>query len=323
MFCTIVSTKKHNATKMAFTMRETCTAQISIFDSYSQHEFGFFLEQLSNLLDEHTEILDLLERDFIDADAQAQGRKGFSVESIFRCLLLKKLSGVSYEMLAFHLSDSLSYRTFARLGREETPGKSALQANIRRITSQTLKAVYEALAVKEHEEGAINLEMLRIDSTVVKSNIAKPLDSQLLDDGVRVLSRYLAKSRECTGVKIRFKDYRKTSRSLAGRIFYAKKAEKDELYEELLPLAKQVSKQAERAIIQVQAQNRSEEQEWIDEVEHYRNLIERNIDQAERRILNGEKVSSSEKIVSLFEEHTDIIIKGSRDIDYGHKINVV
>jgi IS5 family transposase len=56
-------------------------------------------------------------------------------------------------------------------------------------------------------------------------------------------------------------------------------------------------------------------------VAHYRPLIERIIDQTQRRVVEGEKVPASEKLVSLFEEHTDIIVKGSRDIQYGHKLN--
>jgi len=55
---------------------------------------------------------------------------------------------------------------------------------------------------------------------------------------------------------------------------------------------------------------------------HYRQLLERVTDQAQRRVLQGEKVPATEKINSLFEEHTDIIIKGQRDIEYGHKINL-
>lgn len=64
-------------------------------------------------------------------------------------------------------------------------------------------------------------------------------------------------------------------------------------------------------------------QPWVDEVTHYRQLLEHVIDQAQRRVvLQGEKVPATEKIYSLFEPHTDIIIKGQRDIEYGHKINL-
>ena len=61
---------------------------------------------------------------------------------------------------------------------------------------------------------------------------------------------------------------------------------------------------------------------WQAKLSHYRPLIERIIRQTERRVLRGEQVPASEKIVSLFEPHADIIVKGSRDVEYGHKINL-
>jgi IS5 family transposase len=61
---------------------------------------------------------------------------------------------------------------------------------------------------------------------------------------------------------------------------------------------------------------------WRAKVRHYQPLIERIIAQTERRVLAGEPVPSSEKLVSLFEPHADIVVKGSRDVDYGHKLNL-
>ena len=46
------------------------------------------------------------------------------------------------------------------------------------------------------------------------------------------------------------------------------------------------------------------------------------MDQTQRRVLGGEKVPASEKVVSLFEEHTDIIEKGARESIFGHKLYV-
>ena len=61
---------------------------------------------------------------------------------------------------------------------------------------------------------------------------------------------------------------------------------------------------------------------WLLEVAHYAPLIRQVIEQTQRRVFQGEKVPATEKIFSLFEEHTDIIVKGSRDIQYGHKLNL-
>ena len=96
-------------------MRETRNAQASIFDFYSRHEAGARLRALSELLDDEPDLLALIEQDLRLADTAPTGACGLSVESVFRSLLLKQILGVSYEKLAFHLSDSPTYRSFARL----------------------------------------------------------------------------------------------------------------------------------------------------------------------------------------------------------------
>ena len=305
-------------------MRETRTAQTIIFDYYAPHEQGAHLSHLSSVLDEHHQILSLLEPDLIDRGSQSSGRRGLSVESVFRCLLLKQKLNVSYKELSFLLLDSPTYRNFARLEYDKIPGRSSLQRNIRRIKPETLSSVFQLLTVIWHSRADLDLSTIRIDSTVVNSDIASPSDSRLLGDGVRVLSRYLAKCGEQTGHKVRSVDYRKRARKQVFAIFYAKKARKDELYIELLKIADKVMKQVERACEQVRMKGLCSEstQKWLNEVNHYYDLTARVITQTGRRVIYQQSVPASEKIVSLFQEHTDIIIKSNRDVQYGHKINL-
>ena len=304
-------------------MRETRIPQTSIFENYAEHEHAQQLKRLSRLLDEHrSQLLPLVRKDLVSPTVKKIGNCGLSVESVFRCLVLKQLLQVGYEQLAFHLSDSMSYQTFARVMNGRSPSRSTLQATIRRIQPRTLEKIHQRLSFVHYNQGEITLDRIRMDSTVVKSAIAPPRDSQLLNDGVRVLSRLFAKSREKTGVKIRFTDKRKEAKALAYRIFHAKKAEKHALYPLLLRAVRVVLKQAERALIQVKAQGNPSKNQWCEQIEHYRELLLKVVDQTQRRVIQGENVPASEKIVSLFECHTDIIIKGAREVDYGHKINL-
>ena len=126
-------------------MRETRVAQTSIFENYSEHEFGSRLKVLSNLLDSHPEILSLIAKDLVSQSTAKVGRIGLSAESIFRCLLLKQQLRISYEQLAFHLSDSITYRTFARLPATAMPSRLGLQSTIRSIKPETLEKVHETL----------------------------------------------------------------------------------------------------------------------------------------------------------------------------------
>jgi len=320
-----INLQKNNNKPEGFTMRETRIAQMSIFENYSEHEFGQQLKRLASVLDQHPDILTVIAKDLVDKSLKPVGRSGLTVENILRCLLLKQRLGLSYEKLAFHLSDSMSFRSFVRLPHHVAPKKSCLQSTIRRIKPETLAEVHRLLSADWVKNGHISPELVRIDSTVVASNIAPPSDSQMLNDGVRVLSRYLAKSQQATGKKVRFNDQRKASKSLAFQIFNAKKAKKDVLYLDLLKLVRLVLRQTERGLQQVRAECVPSEtmQQWIKGVEHYRDLTLKVIKQTERRIIDKESVPASEKIVSLFEEHSDIIIKGFRDVQYGHKINLV
>lgn len=305
-------------------MRQSHHAQLSIFDYYSQHEHAQQLHDLSDLLDQHPIILTLIKRDFDKTEVAKTGACGMSMESILRCLLLKQILGVSYRQLAFHLSDSPSYRAFARLRHDQTPGKSALQHTVRQISPDTLEQINQQLMLSWIGEETLSLDSLRIDSTVVESNIAKPSDSQLLNDGVRVLSRMMSKSGDKTGVKLRFTDQRKKSKSLSFQIFHAKRAEKQALYPMLLTCVSITLKQLDRAILRIQNETTepAEALSWIEEAQHYRSLLRRVIDQTQRRVYNNENVAASEKICSLFEPHTDIIVKTKRDVQYGHKINL-
>lgn len=282
------------------------------------------LSQLSNILDNHCQLLALLSADLINPTCQQTGSTGLSIESVFRCLLLKQILGISYEKLSFHLSDSTTYRTFARLTPNQFPSRAGLQAVIRKIRPETLQQINQRLCVQWQQEGIIDNKQLRIDSTVVEANIAPPSDSKLLDDAIRVLSRHLATCHHHTGIKLRFTDQRCQSRRLAFAIFYAKKAEKQALYPKLLACCFVVIKQIDRALakLEIQGQEHVATTQWVGTAQHYRHLLCRVIYQTQQRVYEQVSVASTEKVVSIFEPHVDIIKKSARDTQFGHKVNL-
>ena len=165
---------------------------------------------------------------------------------------------------------------------------------IRGIKSETLETIFNALSSECFANGELSLDKIRIDSTVVKSNISEPSDSQLLNDGIRVLNRLLSKSREMTGIKIRFSDKRKESKLLAFRIFNAKKAEKVTIYPKLLHVVNIVLKQVGRALDKVKLEGVDcvLQRKWITQVEYYRDLLLKVVDQTVRRVIYEESVPS-------------------------------
>jgi len=322
MFRFAIKTKR---TKRILRMRKHRRAQRSIYDFCGQNETARQLKVISDVLDSHPQVLDLLAQDLIDEESIDTGRRGLSVESVFRCLLLKQQFSLTYAELAFFLEESPTYRTFAQLEHDQFPSRSALHAAIRQLQPETLKQVCQVLMVEWTDDGTINPQVVRIDSTVVSSNIAEPSDSQLLNDAIRVLSRLLSRSKDKTGISIKYNDKRKEAKSLSYSIFHAKKAQKDLLYEDLIHCAHVVLDQVNRALTRVQLEGYKHEKtgKWLNEVFHYRSLLQQVIDQTQRRVFNNENVPAAEKIVSLFEPHTAIIKKDSSgETFFGHKVNL-
>ena len=148
-------------------MRETRNAQTSIFDFYAEHEYGVQLKLLSELLDTRPEIIDLLTSDLCRKTVSETGANGLSCESVFRCLLLKQILQVSYERLAFHLSDSRTYRTFARLSVGHAPSRSGLQSTIRQLSDETLSNINQLFVKHWLDEGEIQAKKMRIDLSLI------------------------------------------------------------------------------------------------------------------------------------------------------------
>lgn len=307
-------------------MRETRNAQASIFDCYAKHEIGNELARISDILDNCPIVIDWVEADLTQNGTRQTGRTGLPVESVLRCAVLKQYRQLSYKELAFYLEDSGSFRSFARLPRGVVPRKSGLQDNIRRIQPETWERINQALVGQALTDEVECGKQLRVDSTVVETNIHEPSDSSLLCDGIRVLTRLMMKAKRSLNVPgIVFTDHRKSARSLSRQIFYTRgMVKKKPLYTVLLSQAEQIMKESNEALWHVELYRfrGANYVQWVEQVKEYRRLLRRVIRQARRRIMKGESVPATEKVVSLYEPHTDIIVKGSRDVQYGHKLNL-
>ena len=164
---------------------------------------------------------------------------------------------------------------------------------------------------------------MRLDSTVAAALMHEPSDSSLLWDAVRVMVRLLKAADALVG-GLKWRNHRRAAKKRARAIEYARdRAQRVQHYPQLIKLTRATLAYADQAATQVwQAPDPMAVALWQAEFRHYRPLIERIIGQTERRILRGEAVAANEKIVSLFEPHADIIVKGRREVQYGHKLNL-
>jgi transposase, IS5 family len=303
-------------------MRNKRTIQASIFDLFSNHQIGRELKVMSAWLDSQPALLTLVAADVGDEGVRQTGRQGLPAESVLRCAVLKQFRQLSYYELAFHLEDSSSFRAFARLPLSLCPKKSVLQKTISMIRAQTWERINRTLLTDARQQKIERGAVIRIDSTVCEALMHKPSDSSLLWDGVRVMTRLLQQATTLPGgAAVVWHNRQRLAKKRALAIRYSRgKDKKARLYKDLID--------ATKATI---ASVRQVEQHldigplgtaWRLEVAHYLPLIERVVEQTRQRVFAGKPVPSSEKLVSLFEPHADIIVKGQRDVQYGHKLNL-
>ncbi|HEY3643439.1 MAG TPA: ISNCY family transposase [Xanthobacteraceae bacterium] len=305
-------------------MRQERIIQATIFDVFAEHEIGRELKAISQWLDEHRFLLSLVIGDLRRHGVQETGRHGLAGEAVLRCALLKQYRQLSYEELAFHLEDSASFRAFARLPLAWSPKKSVLHKTISAISAASWEAINRIVVSSARQEKLDDGAMVRIDSTVTEALMHAPTDSSLLWDGVRVMVRLLRRASALPGAApIVWRNHRRLAKKRALAIQYSRgKEHKAKLYRDLIAATRATVTALQCAAQHLAACAAIEAELWRGQVRHYLPLIERLISQAERRVLAGEAVPAGEKLVSLFETHADIIVKGGRDVHYGHKLNL-
>lgn len=306
-------------------MRISVQSQIPLVHAGVDHMHATELQTISDILDAHPEIVDMVMDDIVPEGVDPdKGRKGMTAEQVVRALIVKMMNGFSYEQLAFHLVDSRTYSSFCRIGiGDDPPSKSTLNSNIKRIRPETLEAINRTLVMHAIEVGIERGDKVRVDSTVTESNIHHPTDSSLLWDCVRVLTRLMHRASEL--VAFDFEDHTRRAKRREAEIRDAK-TNKEMLspYKDLLRVTLMVIDDAERALAALKSCIQSDggllHEANVEALQDNIELALGVIDQTARRVVQGQRVPSDEKIVSIFEPHTDIIVKDRRDTYYGHKL---
>ncbi len=296
-------------------MRKNREKQLPLTPLWPDHRLARELQMMSRILDDNPEILELVLQDLSDESDPGRGSPGLSAEQVLRCAVLKNSHGLSYHKLAFHLGDSLSFRAFCRLSPAWSPGKSCLQENISRIAAWTWERIDQVLLGWARRQGLEKGRKIRVDATAVESDIRYPTDSQLLSDAVRTVTGLL--KRLAQGQALSYTDHCRRAKRRVTNIRNSRGRKRRGFYRDLLKVARMTAGYARRAL----AGGLSGSGPLIvARLRHYLELMDKVIDQTERRVLQGEKVPASEKVVSIFEEHTDIIQKGGRETVFGHKV---
>lgn len=309
-------------------MRYKFNRQLNLFTPAVRNTIAKELQNISKVLDAMPKVLDLVYQDMSRKARTTTGRNGMTAEQVLRCAILKQYRQLTYEELAFHLEDSESFRLFSRLEMGQYPSKSILQENIKSLREETWEAIHREVIGHAREQKIETGRKVRVDATCVETDIHHPTDSTLLADGVRIITRWLAEGKELTPVPAyQYSDHRRVVKKRVLAILNTRKEKvRQDAYRDLLLYAGKVREYALHAIPELKAHRGAEITDLFagkvlaENLERAIGILETVISQTDRRVFKGEQVPASEKVVSFFEEHTDIIVKKRRETEYGHKI---
>jgi IS5 family transposase len=265
--------------------------------------------------------------------SRSRGRMQTPAEVLLRLLLLKHMRNWSYDVLEREVRANLVYRAFTRIGDEKVPDAKTLARLGQLIGPKVIEELHRRVVELAQERGVTQGRKLRVDTTVVESNIHYPTDSSLLGDGTRVLTRTMKKiESKSGGLKGKVRD---RMRSIGKRVLAialstrlvgppGEKRRKRQ-YRELLRLTRKVINQAQRVLAEVKQspRRRTAVEGLAQSLETMVGRVRQVVKQTRMRIFAGDTKAPG-KIVSLFEPHTEIIRKGkaSKPNEFGKLVKI-
>jgi IS5 family transposase len=251
------------------------------------------------------------------------GRRGMAPDRLLRCCVMKHLKGWSFRDLERELRSNRVYRRFTRFDAEVTPEFTVFSRSFALLSPAVTAEIHQRVVRLACEHGIAQGEKIRTDTTVVESNVHYPTDSSILGDGIRVLSRSLQRiADECNTGALEVVDH---GRAVKHRLLEISRAAKSlteanqkrmrHSYQKLMGLTRSVVRQASEVV-----------QRWgkgrlkvvgtvlgvatqIGQLRHFLPLVENVIRQTKERVVKGNS-HVEDKVLSLFEPHTEVIRKG-------------
>lgn len=302
-------------------------------------------ESISSILDNNHGILDAVHQDlkkplkYAKVKTKDGGTFTYTSDQVLRILLCQVIEGASLREIVIRIDDSNYLRRFARIYNGPMMDYTTLDKLKNSIPPATWKKVNELLGRHAVQKDLISGEKVRIDTTAVETNIHYPTDSTLLWDICRVLARLIERARELDPGAVGDKRlHSRRVKRLAQQI--GRKAGKEKaalelkaLYKDLLGRVGAISEWAREVRQELVNRRRSHRygllddamaQALVEELGHYMELGMKVIDQARRRVLLGETVPNDQKLFSIFEPHTELLIRGKagKPVEFGHMIQI-
>jgi IS5 family transposase len=293
------------------------------------------LQAISDFLGDQNDMINKVRCDLTRGLKNADtGRRGLTPQQILRSLVLMRIKNWDYRELRERIADGCTLRQFTDFYCLPVPRHDAFHRGFNRLTPETLRAVNDLVVQAAVELGLEDGQKLRVDTTVVQTDIHHPTDSTLLWDVVRVVTRLIGHlaavlgRRRIKGFRDRTRSARRRMQELQRMTARQRRDQQTAAYRELVGIAEEVIEGA-RAALRLTSKAGGKDiltdlaiAGLRKEIEHFCGLGDRVIDQSRRRVLNGEQVPTADKIYSIFEPHTDLIKRGKvqTPVEFGHKV---
>lgn len=310
------------------------------------NEYYAKYEAISEILDKNPKIVDAVHNDLRQAldDMHVEDQRGaefqYASDTILRIVLCQIIEGCSLRQIIVRIDDSNYLRHFVRTYNGPMIDFTTFDRLKNQIKPQAFKKLNELLARAAVKGQLIEGHQLRLDTTAVEANIHWPTDSSLLWDTYRTLGRYIEQIREIDPLlvgdrrlllgkakKLQQKIARKASKNprsveslkpLYTRLFG--------LVENILQWSEDIAELLDRKILKHRygSLEQATMEFCLKELVHYHGLGKRVLDQACRRIIDKESVPNEEKILSIFEPHTELLKRGKagKQVEFGHMIQI-
>jgi IS5 family transposase len=264
-------------------------------------------------------LVEIVQKAFLAAckKSKTRGRAGTPAEVILRLLLLKHIRDWSYEEVEREVRANLLYRQFTRIGGGAVPDNKSMSRFGRQLGPEIIEKLHQRVVAIAQENKVIQGRKLRVDTTVVETNIHYPTDSSLLNDGVRVLTRVMKKVSEVAGAAVT--EVRDRTRSVKHRILEIARASRDKsekgkqkltaAYSKLLNVTSRVVGQAKKISAQLANKRRTVLRRAKQQLDEMIPRVQQVLRQTRQRVLGGDTRAEG-KIVSIFEPQTEVIRKG-------------
>jgi len=287
---------------------------------------------ISRILDGRPEILEMVHGDLasLSKSTSRRGRRAdFTSENLFLAILVMQREGLDYREASIRIAESETLQNFCRLIKKRSIDFTLLNKAYGAIRPETWEAINQMLGLRAVADEVISIEHLRTDTTVTECNIHWPTDSSLLLDTYRVIARALSRARQIDPLSVPWRFHLKKIKNMEFFIArYSKSTSKKRLRQvrrkmkTLIERVEEVLEKAEKFVAWAKRSTSLDLMAIGAELAGYLPVMRRVANVARRREFDGEKVPNGEKVFSIFEPHTELIMRGRRGqpIEFGHKV---